>query len=71
MKRNHNQVCNNCVMDTTDSKITFDDNGVCDHCNTFYADILPKWHTDERGDKALKEIIKKLRKKEKAKTLIV
>ena len=30
-----------------------------------YADILPKWHTDERGDKALKEIIKKLRKRKR------
>ena len=28
------QICTNCVMDTTDSKITFDSNGVCDHCNT-------------------------------------
>ena len=28
-------ICKNCVMDTTDSKITFDDKGICDHCNTF------------------------------------
>jgi len=62
MKRNHNQVCNNCVMDTTDSKIIFDDNGVCDHCNTYYSEILPSWHTDERGDKALKEIVSKIKK---------
>ena len=26
------QRCTRCVMDTTDSKITFDENGVCDHC---------------------------------------
>lgn len=56
------QICTNCVMDTTDSKITFDDKGVCDHCNTFYKDILPNWHTDERGDKALKQIIAKIKK---------
>mgnify|MGYP000256368224 FL=1 len=56
------QICKNCVMDTTDSKITFDEKGVCDHCNTFYKEILPKWHTDERGDKALIEIVKKIRK---------
>ena len=56
------KICSNCVMDTTDSKIVFDDNGVCDHCNTYYRDILPKWHTDEKGDKALKEIIKKIKK---------
>ena len=56
------QICTNCVMDTTDSKITFDEKGVCDHCTTYYKDILPKWHTDERGEKALSEIIDKIKK---------
>ena len=36
-------VCTRCVMDTTDTKITFDASGVCDHCNTFDQDILPVW----------------------------
>jgi len=49
-------------MDTTDSKITFDVKGVCDHCSTYYKDILPKWHTDERGENALSEIIDKIKK---------
>jgi len=49
-------------MDTTDSKITFDSEGVCDHCNTFYKDIQPYWHTDEKGRKALQEIIDKVKK---------
>ena len=57
-----NKICNNCVMDNTDSKISFDDKGICDHCNTYYSDILPKWHTDEKGDKALKEIVAKIKK---------
>jgi N-acetyl sugar amidotransferase len=48
-------------MDTTDSKIKFDDNGVCDHCKTFKIDILPKWHTDERGSRALEELIGKVK----------
>ena len=61
------QICTNCVMDTTDSKITFDNKGVCDHCNTYYSDILPNWHTDERGDLALKKIVKKLKKEGKGK----
>ncbi len=56
------QICTNCVMDTTDSKITFDENGVCDHCNTFYKDIQPYWHTDEKGTKTLQEIIDKIKK---------
>ena len=33
------QRCTRCVMDTTDSKITFDENGVCDHCRNFDKNI--------------------------------
>jgi N-acetyl sugar amidotransferase len=54
-------------MDTTDSKITFDDKGVCDHCNTYYSDILPKWHTDEKGHNELLQIIDKIKKEGKGK----
>jgi hypothetical protein len=28
-------------MDTTDTSIVFDENGVCDHCITFYKNIEP------------------------------
>lgn len=62
MNKDKNQICTNCVMDTTDSKIKFDDKGVCDHCNTFYEDILPNWHTDEKGHNELKSIIAKIKK---------
>ena len=48
-------------MDTTDSKISFDEKGICDHCNTYYTDILPKWHTDEKGHQALEKIIVKIK----------
>lgn len=43
------QVCTNCVMDTTDSLIAFDENGVCDHCRGFKADVLPHWHPNDAG----------------------
>lgn len=55
------QICTNCVMDTTDSKIVFDVKGVCDHCNTFYNRILPNWHTDERGQRELEAIVGKIK----------
>jgi len=61
------KICSNCVMDTTDSKITFDEKGVCDHCNTYYEEILPKWHTDERGEKELWKLINKIKKEGKGK----
>lgn len=55
------QVCTNCVMDTTDSMIVFDERGYCDHCNTFYKDILPNWHTDERGQKKLNDLAERIK----------
>ena len=42
-------ICSNCIMDTSDSNITFDARGWCDYCNNFHANILPNWHPDERG----------------------
>ena len=29
---NDYQICTRCIMDTTDPDITFDDNGICNHC---------------------------------------
>lgn len=51
------QICANCVMDTTDNNIQFDSNGVCDHCNGFFKNILPKWNTDEHGRIQLEQIV--------------
>lgn len=53
--------CIKCVMDTTDSKIQFDENGVCDHCNTFKNSIQPFWHTDNRGKVKVEALVKKIR----------
>ena len=46
-KKRSYQRCTRCVMDTTDSKITFDENGVCDHCRNFDKNIKPYWHANE------------------------
>ncbi|WP_316346918.1 N-acetyl sugar amidotransferase [Desulfuromonas acetoxidans] len=55
------RICSNCVMDTTDSKITFDENGVCDHCRDFKENVLPVWHTDERGRADLDKLVAKIK----------
>lgn len=49
-------------MDTTDSKIVFDVNGVCDHCLDFEQNVAPNWHTDEKGNAELESIIAKIKK---------
>ena len=54
--------CVICVMDTSDSRIVFDNKGVCDHCNDFYKNVLPNWHTDQRGKEELLKIINRIKK---------
>lgn len=54
-------------MDTSDSKIVFDENGICDHCNTFYAKIQHFLHTDEKRSKKLEELVSKINKEGKGK----
>jgi N-acetyl sugar amidotransferase len=56
------QVCKNCVMDTTDSNIVFDERGICDHCNTFYSQIKPNWHPDNIGENELGKIVEEIKK---------
>ena len=54
-------ICTRCVMDTSDSQIRFDKDGVCDHCHSFDTHVLPNWHTDERGQKELERIVDKIK----------
>ena len=61
------RICTNCVMDTSDPQITFDENGRCDFCDNYYNTILPSWHTGEQGWQELSIIADKIRKKTKGK----
>ncbi|GHT67093.1 LPS biosynthesis protein WbpG [Bacteroidia bacterium] len=54
-------------MDTSDSRIVFDENGVCDHCNDFHKNVLPNWHTDKTGKQELESIVAKIKKEGKGK----
>jgi N-acetyl sugar amidotransferase len=48
-------------MDTTDDHITFDTNGICDHCHDFADNVKPNWHTDERGHQELTSIMERIK----------
>ena len=58
---NDYQVCNNCVMDTTDPNIIFDDKGVCDHCHDYYNNLKPRWVLGEEGQNELNRIVNKIK----------
>lgn len=61
------QICSNCVMDTTDSGIVFDERGWCDYCNNYHRQILPNWHTDARGLRTIMEVVDKIKRDGKGK----
>jgi N-acetyl sugar amidotransferase len=44
-------------MDTTDSKITFNGQGICDHCIDFETDVKAKWFPNEEGTSRLKKVV--------------
>jgi len=67
MSKTGHQVCNNCIMDTTDSSITFDERGWCVYCNNFYSNILPNWHTDAAGEAKLLAVAEKIKAEGKGK----
>lgn len=56
------QICLNCVMDSTDSMITFDDHGICDHCSTFKDVTLPSWDTGTGGQAQLASLVETIKR---------
>lgn len=60
MKRTY-RICTSCVMDTSDTAIEFDVNGVCDHCRLFYSKTLQKWHPGEAESKSLARIVENIK----------
>ncbi|RKD20438.1 LPS biosynthesis protein [Pelobium manganitolerans] len=47
------QICTKTIMDTTDPNIVFNDKGESDYYTNYIENIVPNWHTDERGFSAL------------------
>lgn len=67
MSKAEYQVCNNCIMDTSDSSIVFDERGQCVYCNNYYTNILPNWHTDAVGEAKLYKVADKIKAEGKGK----
>lgn len=55
------QICTSCIMDTSDSNITFDNRGWCDYCNNYHQNILPNWHPDARGEREMLAVAETIR----------
>ena len=57
MKERAYQICQSCVMDTTDEDIVFDEHGVCTRCNEYRERILPHWNHGKGHEKELNALI--------------
>lgn len=61
------KICKRCIMDTTDSEITFSKEGYCNHCIDAFEKAKIEWFPNEEGEKRLQEITKKIKKETKNK----
>lgn len=57
MNKRPYQICTECVMDTSDEDITFDEHGVCMRCNEYKERILPEWNHGKGHEKELEELL--------------
>ena len=57
------QICTNCVMDISDPIISFDDQGICNHCEGFRA--RNDWFPGDSGQRKLDTLIKSIKEKGK------
>ncbi len=53
--------CSQCVMDTSDSMIWFNDEGICDHCLTFRDKTVASWRQGEVAAKRLHELVNRIK----------
>ena len=55
MKKEEIKVCKHCVMNTTDTNLVLDENGVCDRCHDYEERILPWWNHGNGHEEELKK----------------
>jgi N-acetyl sugar amidotransferase len=56
------QMCNRCVMDTTEPDIFFDNNGICNHCKEYFEKEKKFVYSGKVGETKIKEIVNKIKK---------
>jgi N-acetyl sugar amidotransferase len=67
MKNRAYQICNRCVMDTSDEDIIFDELGNCNHCNDFSKVLAMPKFDKEQSEEILNELLSKIKSKGKGK----
>lgn len=55
------KICTNCIMDTSDPNIVFDDKGECDYCKNYKQNVIPDWNLGKNRLRELMKIAKKIK----------
>lgn len=61
LKDREYQQCTKCVMDTTDTEIYFDNQGICNHCHQYVKHEAEKVLKGEDGQRKINEIIHEIK----------
>lgn len=55
------QLCNRCVMDTSDPDIVFDAIGNCNHCTDYIQNLAPQTYKSGKSEQQLDELVKRIK----------
>ena len=55
------QICEYCIMDTSDPSIGFDYSGECDYCANYKSTVAPNWNTGANGQATLNDLANTIR----------
>jgi N-acetyl sugar amidotransferase len=56
------QICSRCIMDTSDSEIVFDSDGVCHHCHDYDSRVAAEVFPPPEGERMLEEIAAQIKR---------
>jgi N-acetyl sugar amidotransferase len=56
------RICTRCIMDTSDSEISFDENGVCNHCHDYERRVAVEVLAQPHGERVLDEIADRIKR---------
>jgi len=57
------KTCTQCVMNTTDTNLTFDETGKCDRCHDYEERILPWWNHGKNHEEELSKLLEDIKRK--------
>src|SRR6185312_1243950 len=63
MKQRKYEICTRCIMDTSDPDITFDENGVCNHCRRYDMELPKRVFRGNEAKAKLDALLKRIKEK--------